>query len=192
MIKIYYLKNMFSKSCIQLLEVVLSSNQHIIIHKISLGEAILDIDDNPETENKLLKLFKKCGFELVKDSDDKIVERTKQAAIELIFYSYNTNSLIRNSEYISQKLQLPYEKIAKLFKKKTKTTLEKFIIALKIEKAKEMLVSNEFSVSEIAYMLDYSSVHYLSNQFKKTTGITISDFKKNPTKYRVAIEDLID
>lgn len=183
---------MFSKSCIQLLEVVLSSNQHIIIHKISLGEAILDIDDNPETENKLIKLFKQYGFELVKDSDDKIVERTKQAAIELIFYSYNTNSLIRNSEYISQKLQLPYEKIAKLFKKKTKTTLEKFIIALKIEKAKEMLVSNEFSVSEIAYMLDYSSVHYLSNQFKKTTGITISDFKKNPTKYRVAIEDLIN
>lgn len=190
MLKIFHLKNMFSKSCIQLLEVVLSAQQNITIHKISLGEVVLELKNHEETEPQLIKLFKKHGFEPIQNSDEKIVELTKQAAIELIFYSYNTNSLIRNSEYISQKLQLPYEKIAKLFKKQTKSTLEKYIIALKIEKAKEMLISNEFSVSEIAYMLDYSSVHYLSNQFKKTTGVTISQFKLNPSKFRIAIEDL--
>lgn len=182
---------MFSKSCIRLLEVVLSSEKEFKIHKISLGELVVDFDESKTTEKKLITLLKKYGFEPVQNSNDKIVEHTKQAAVELIFYSFNSNSLIRNSDYISQKLQLPYDKIAKIFKKQTKTTLEKYIIALKIEKAKDMIISAEFNVSEIAFMLGYSSVHYLSNQFKKSTGVTISEFKKNPTKYRIAIEDLL-
>ncbi len=124
-------------------------------------------DTSKTTEKKLITLLKKYGFEPVQNSKDKIVELSTQAAVELIFYSFNSNALIRNSDYISQKLQLPYDKIAKIFKKQTKTTLEKYIIALKIQKAKDMIISAEFNVSEIAFMLGYSSVHYLSNQLNK-------------------------
>lgn len=87
-------------------------------------------------------------------------------------------------------LQLPYYKIAKIFKKQANLTFVKYIILLKIEKAKEMLATEDFTISEISYMLGYSSIQHLSNQFKKTVGITISEYKLNPDKYRIAIEDL--
>lgn len=181
---------MLSKSCIKLLEVVLSQQKNITLHKISLGELVVELDESTDAEKQLLQILKQNDFEPVKNSDEKITELIKQAAIELIFYSYNTNSLIRNSDYISQKLQLPYDKIAKIFKKQANLTFVKYIILLKIEKAKEMLATEDFTISEISYMLGYSSIQHLSNQFKKTVGITISEYKLNPDKYRIAIEDL--
>lgn len=188
--KTYYLKNMLGKSCIRLIELSFSLLNDVNIQQIRIGEVTLSFNEKEISEKKIIEQFKVLGFELLQDVDNILVEKIKQAAVELIFYSYNSNSLIRNSDYISQKMQLPYDKLSKVFKKKTKTTLEKYIILLKIEKAKEMLSHGEFSVSEISFMLGYSSVHYLSNQFKKTTGVTISKFKENPLKYRVSIENL--
>ncbi len=99
------------------------------------------------------------------------------AAIELIYFSNNANSLIRNSDYISERVQQPYSKISRVFSYVTATTLEKYLILLKIEKTKELLIHNELSLSEIAYQLGYSSVQYLSNQFKKITGFTVSQYR---------------
>jgi AraC family transcriptional regulator len=189
--KTYYLKNMLGKSCIRLIELSFSSLNDVKIQYIRIGEVTLSFNEKEISEKKIIEQFKTLGFELLQDADNILVEKIKQAAVELIFYSYNSNSLIRNSDYISQKLQLPYDKLSKIFKKHSRTTLEKYIILLKIEKAKEMLSHGEFSVSEISFMLGYSSVNYLSNQFKKTTGVTISEYKKIPTKYRIALEDLV-
>lgn len=183
---------MLGNSCVKLIQFSLALCPSVIIVNISIGEITVEFNSNETSEEKIVATLSNIGFEIIKDADALLTEKIKQAAIELIFYSYNSNSLIRNSDYISQKLQLPYEKLSKVFSKITKTTLEKYIILLKIEKAKEMISSNEFTVSEIAFMLEYSSVHYLSNQFKKITGITISKFKENPVIYRKAIETLLD
>lgn len=182
---------MLGKSCIRLIELSFSLQKLVTLQQVRIGEVTLTFIEKEISEKKIVEQFKQLGFELLQDVDQMLVEKIKQAAIELIFYSYNSNSLIRNSDYISQKLQLPYDKLSKVFKKQTNTTLEKYIIQLKIEKAKEMLSQGEFSVSEISFMLGYSSVHYLSNQFKKSTGVTISKFKENPNKYRVSIESLL-
>ncbi len=189
--KTYYLKNMLSNSCIQLIQLKLSLLKGVSVNQVRIGEVNLNFDHSTIKEQTIIKELRNIGFEPILEVDQLLTEKIKQAAVELIFYSYNTNSLIRNSDYISEKLQLPYDKLSKVFKKHTKSTLEKYIILLKIEKAKEMLTHGEFTVSEISFMLGYSSVHYLSNQFKKTTGITISKFKENPNKYRVPIENLL-
>lgn len=191
MIYKYHLKNMYSKSSIQLIEMVFSVNAEIEIVKIHLGEVNLRLKNPKETSIYVHAIFEKFGFEIIANEDDLIVEKIKLAAIELIIFSFNTNSLIRNSDYISMKMQMPYDRISKLFKKVTGITLEKYIILLKIEKSKEMLLSNDFTVSEISFMLGYSSVHYLSNQFKKITGQTISEYKKSQTNTRIPIENLI-
>jgi len=102
------------------------------------------------------------------------------------------SSLIRNSDYISDKLQLPYEKTSRLFSKVTGVTLEKYLILLKMEKTKELLRNNEFSLSEIAYMLDYSSVQYLSNQFKKVTGLTVSEYKALGYEIQIPLEEILE
>lgn len=181
---------MLSSSCIKLIQLKLSLLKGVSVNHIRIGELNLTVDNSIIKEITIIKELREIGFEPILEIDQILTEKIKQAAVELIFYSYNTNSLIRNSDYISEKLQLPYDKLSKIFKKHTKSTLEKYIILLKVEKAKEMLTHGEFSVSEISFMLGYSSVHYLSNQFKKTTGITISKFKENPNKYRIPIENL--
>ena len=79
---------------------------------------------------------------------------------------------------IKDSLQHDYSYLSKLFSEVEGTTIEKYLIAQKIEKVKELLVYDELSLSEIAFRLNYSSVSYLSNQFKKVTGLTPSHFKE--------------
>ena len=80
--------------------------------------------------------------------------------------------------YISEKLGYDYTYLANIFSEVKGITIEKFIIAHKIERVKELLVYDELSLSEIAYRLNYSSVAYLSNQFKRVTGLTPGHFKQ--------------
>lgn len=182
---------MVSKSCIKLIELYFEKVEDIEVVKVFFGKVILDFDPSIISDEVINNHFGEMGFSIVDDPDIVIVERVKVASIELIYFANNTNSLIRNSDYISERVQLPYEKISKVFSKVTGHTLEKYIILLKIEKSKEMMLDNKMTLSEIAYTLGYSSVQYLSNQFKKTTGYTVSEFKslKNPT--RIALEHII-
>jgi YesN/AraC family two-component response regulator len=72
---------------------------------------------------------------------------------------------------------MSYRQMSSLFSKYEITTLEKYIILNKIERIKELIDSEEFTLSEIAYMMDCNSVQYLSNQFKKETGMSVSEYK---------------
>ncbi len=97
------------------------------------------------------------------------------------------NSLIRNSDYLVERLGLSYSYLSTLFPKFEHITLEKFIILHKIEKVKELIEYEEFTLSEISLQLGYSSVQYLSNQFRQVTGISVSDYKKGENS-RIPIE----
>ncbi len=183
--------NMISNNCVKLIKCVLDDKEGITILSIDLG--ILTIEYNDEIVNKeqITNWLEELGFGIIIDPNAEIVEKTKLAAFDLIFKSLNTSSLIRNSDYISEILQLPYDKISRVFSQVTGVKLEKYIILLKIEKIKEMLIENEYSLSEISFMMDYSSVQYFSNQFKKIVGVTITQYKESPQKYRVSIDSFI-
>lgn len=187
----FRLKNMLSKSCVKLIQLSFDKVIGVEVRRIQMGEVELEANDKKISISQLETHFNNLGFSIVLDPDSATVEKIKLAAVELIHFAFNTNSLIRNSDYISEKVQLPYDKLSKLFSRVTNTTLEKYIILLKIEKAKELISNEEFSLSEISFMLGYSSVQYLSNQFKKITGITVSEFKENPDRYRKPLEDLL-
>lgn len=163
----------------------------IEIKKISLGEVELLFNEDVISLSAIEKKFSELGFTVIINPSDSIVEQIKIAAIELIFKANNMNSLIRNSEYISERLQLHYDKLSKIFSSSTGSTLEKYIILLKIERAKELLNNQEYNLSEISYMLGYSSVQYLSNQFRKTTGITVSQYKNGEPLERIPLENLL-
>ncbi len=87
---------------------------------------------------------------------------------------------------------MTYNSLSKLFSERTGHTLEKYIILLKIEKAKELLSYNEYTLSEIAYMMGYSSVQYLSNQFRQITGYTVSEYKTKGISDRRPLDKLLD
>ncbi len=187
----YQLQNMLSNSCIKLAEMYFNHVDGVEVVKVKLGEVILRFDPVKITRSEIENGFVEIGFRSISDPNVALVEQIKVAAIELIHKANNVNSLIRNSDYISDRVQVPYDKLSKVFSSVTGTTLEKYIILLKIERAKQLILKDEFSLSEIAYMLGYSSVQYLSNQFKKITGYTVSQYKNGAPVERIPLEQII-
>ena len=132
-----------------------------------------------------------CGFELLVDKEKILAEQIKLAVIELIHYYNNANSLIRNSDYLIEKLGYTYQHLSSVFSKHENTTLEKYIIAHKIEKVKEMIEFDNLTLSEISYMMGYSSVQYLSTQFKSVTGISVTEYKGTPAGSRLGLDRIL-
>lgn len=187
---IIHLKNLYTKSGIKLLELVFNNIDGVTVNYILLGEVSLFYDKTKLTSQYIYKKIEDLEFVIVKDENLILVEKIKIACIELIYMANNVDSLIKKSNYISEKLGLPYNKISKIFSDFQPYTLENYIILLKIECVKHMIRRNEYNLSEISYMMNYSSVHYLSNQFKKITGYTVTDFKNNKDLKIKPLEDI--
>ena len=129
------------------------------------------------------------GLELMDDKKSVLIQKIKTVVVELVHYSEEP-LLVNFSEYLSKKLQHDYTYLANLFSEVQGTTIEKFMIAHKIERVKELLVYNELTLSEISVQMHYCSVAYLSTQFKKVTGLTPSHFKQLKLKRRSMLDDM--
>ncbi len=183
---------MISRSCIRLVQLYFQSVDGVKIRSVRLSKVSLDYFPSVIHSRQIEVHFERIGFKVVKEKENCLAHQIKAAAIELIHFSNNTNSLIKNSDYISQKVGLSYSKISRLFSEEFSMTLEKFIILLKIEKTKSMLLKDEYNLSEISYYMGYSSVQYLSRQFKSITGLTVSQFKKPPSaKDLIPLDQLV-
>ena len=155
--------------------------------EISLGEA--EIQGNPAAAD--LEIIKKVldenGFELIEDKAGKLIENIKTVIVEYVHYSEKDLNM-NLSELIENKLSKDYSYLSTLFSSTENITIEHYFILQKIEKAKELLKYGDLTLSEIAYKLGYNSVNHLSSQFKKVTGMTASDFKKNTDLKRNPID----
>ncbi|MCX6231797.1 MAG: AraC family transcriptional regulator [Bacteroidetes bacterium] len=174
---IVYIKNMVCPRCISAIESVLDMLK-IEYSKVELGQIYLK---ESLADNKLSFFeseINKIGFELLESSKSVLISRIKTIIIEQIHYQNNALK-VNYSTLLSEKLNYEYTYLSHLFSSIEGVTIEKFITSQKIERVKELLFYNQLSLSEIAFQLDYSSVAYLSNQFKKETGMTPSAFKKD-------------
>ena len=170
-----YIKNMVCNRCIM---VVKSEFEKLGLEPLSveLGEVEIQKELTAGEKQKLTAVLQRSGFDLIDDKRSRIIERIKTLIIELVHK--NHNDLKTNlSGYLTSHLNHDYHYLSNLFSEVEGTTIEKYFIAQKIEKVKELLVYDELSLSEIADRLNYSSVAYLSSQFKKVTGLTPSHFK---------------
>ncbi len=156
---------------------------------VELGDIDLRENISEEQRNQLAVALKKLGLELMDDKKSIIVEKIKNVIIETIHYSDEALK-INFSKHLSEKLQFDYTYLANLFSETTGTTIENFTINHKIERVKELLIYNELSLTEISYMLNYSSVAHLSNQFKKVTGLTPTFFKLIKRKRHSTLENV--
>ncbi len=180
---------MVSNSCIKLVRQELERTGFIEVVNVMLGEAEIEFDLQVFSLDVVNEILKKSGFELLLDTNKKLVEKIKTTVIQFVFYGNNNTSLIRNSDYLSEKLQHSYQHLSKVFSETTGMTLEKYIILIKAEKIKEMISYDEYTLSEIAYFMGYSSVQYLSNQFKQVTGYTVSEYKSLGKKDRKPLNE---
>ena len=170
-----YIKNMVCNRCIMTVEKDLEE-VNIPFSVMRLGEVELEETINLEQKRKLSRLLEEQGFELLEDKNAALIERIKTLIIKMVHYS-DSQPKTKYSVYISDQIHHDYSYLSSLFSSVTGVTIEKFIIAQKTERIKELLYYDELSISQISYQLGYSSVAHLSNQFKKVTGMNPTEFK---------------
>ncbi|WP_278034844.1 helix-turn-helix domain-containing protein [Flavobacterium nitratireducens] len=183
-----YIKNMVCSRC-EMAVRTLFDEMKISVLSIKLGEVELSKTLENLEKKQLSEKLKSLGFELLDDKISKTIERIKNRIIDLVHHQ-NEQLKINLSSYLSEDLNQDYSALSNLFSETEGITIEHYFIAQKIERVKELLIYNELSLSEIAFQLNYSSVAHLSNQFKKTTGITPTQFKQLKEKKRKQIDDL--
>ncbi|MDA3928676.1 MAG: AraC family transcriptional regulator [Prolixibacteraceae bacterium] len=172
-----HIKNMVCNRCIKVVNDEFEK-LNLEIDTIVLGkvEVKSPIDESKLSEIKAV--LDANGFELIDDKKSQIIDRIKTLVIEMTHHNNALKLSINSSKLISQKIGYDYSYLSNLFSSVEGITIEKYIINQKIEKVKELLVYNELTLNEISFQLGYSSVQHLSYQFKKTTGLTPSLFKK--------------
>lgn len=171
-----FIKNMVCNRCIKVVKDELQALNLEPAH-VELGEVRFDSHISQEEKVAIEKSLQPLGFELIDDKKSRLIEQIKSIIIDLVHHQ-DSDIKTNLSHELSTQLHLDYNYLSNLFSQVEGVTIEKYFIAQKIEKVKELLVYDELSLSEIAFRLNYSSVAYLSNQFKKVTGLTPSHFKK--------------
>lgn len=155
---------------------------------VDLGEVeVTPISERQKSE--IAEHLKGFGFELIDDKKSRLIDKIKTLIIELV-HQQNAQLNTNLSDYLSKQLTQDYSSLSNLFSEVEDTTIEKYFINQKIEKMKELLLYDELTLNEIAFQMNYSSVAYLSNQFKKVTGFSPSHYKQLKDKKRKQIEDL--
>lgn len=160
---------------------------HFIV--VDLGEVEIMEDLSLEYRERLKIGLLNAGLELMDDKRAVLIERIINVITEMIHHS-NEIPKVNYSDYISEKLGYDYTYLSNTFSEVKGITIQQFIIIHKIERVKELLLYDELSLTEISYRLHYSSVAHLSNQFKKVTGLSPSQFKQLKNKGRVPIEEI--
>lgn len=185
---ILHIKNMVCNRCKMVVKSELEKLGYNPIH-VDLGEVTLENELSNQEKALIDKTLHLVGFSIIDDKKSRLIEKIKTLIVELVHH--NNNELRTNlSDYLSSQLHHDYKYITTLFTEVEGTTIEKYFIAQKIERVKELLVYDELSLSEIAYLLNYSSVAHLSAQFKKVTGLTPSHFKLIRTEKRKPLDGL--
>ncbi len=183
-----FIKNMV---CIRCKMVVNEELTKLGLHytTLELGEVEVLENISAEQRDQLRAALLKSGLELMDSKKSILIQKIKTVIIELVHYSKEPLT-IKFSDFLSQKLNYDYTYLANLFSEVQGTTIEKFFITHKIERVKELLIYDELTLTEIAYLMHYSSLSHLSAQFKKVTGLTPSHFRQLIDKRRSLLEEV--
>lgn len=183
-----YVKYMVSQRCKMLVKEELKKlGLHFIV--VDLGEIEIMEEISEQQRNQLRLALFEAGLELMDDKKAVIIERIQQAIIEMVHFS-DELPRFNYSIFISEKLKYDYTYLSNLFSEVKGVTIQQFIIVHKIERVKELLLYKELNLTEIAFKMQYSSVAHLSNQFKKITGLTPSQYKNLKVQNRRPIEEI--
>jgi AraC-like DNA-binding protein len=183
------IKNMVCDRCVMTVKEVLEDLGYTV-DSVTLGKAVIKEDPKKNQLNKIAERLRGKGFELITQRNQALTEQIKAQLIEYLQKIESEQELPKLSEYLSTHLHRNYSYLSHQFSKQEDVTIEQYLIKLKIERVKELLSYHEMTLSEIAWKLNYSSVQYLSNQFKKSVGMSVSEFKKKEEYSRKSFDSI--
>lgn len=183
-----YIKYMVSLRCKMMVKEELKKlGLRYVVVELGMVEILEDITQEQREQLKENLLW--SGLELLDDKKSILIDKIKNVIVEMIHYSDELPK-VNYSDYLSEKLGYDYAYLSNIFSEVKGITIQQFIIIHKIERVKELLLYDELNLTEICYQLHYSSVAHLSNQFKKTTGLTPSFYKQLKQKRAGNLENL--
>ena len=183
-----HIKNMVCPRCITAVSEGLKALGAEVLH-VELGYASIRFPVDKIEINKISEVLEKQGFKLLEDEDSMLLEKIRINLIAYLAHIENNKEPESLSVFLSRRVGKNYSLISKHFSKNVHNTIERYFIDLKIERVKELLDYNELTLSQIAPSLGYNNVHYLSSQFKKVVGQSVTNYKKGVHK-RKALDGL--
>ena len=156
---------------------------------VKIGEAEISGEVQPEKLEQLKNDLKEVGLFVIDNKRSILIERIKLIILDLVHYSKDQIP-VNLSDYLSEKLNFNYTYLANIFSEEIGTTIEKFYITNKIERVKELILYDDLNLTEIAWKMHYSSVSHLSNQFKKYTGLTPTQFRMLKPKHQGTLQNV--
>lgn len=184
----FFIKNMVCDRCVMAVDQTLRSLGLVPI-EVELGKACVEGDVGKDERESVGKRLHDIGFELLDDRRQQTIEQIKTAIIQLVHYKDN-NTNVNLSTYLQDKLHQDYSALSKLFSEYASKTIERYYMEQRVERVKELITYNELTLSEIALKMNYSSVAYLSSQFKSITGLTPTQFKRLQGNKRKSIDKI--
>ncbi|MFO7977502.1 MAG: helix-turn-helix transcriptional regulator [Bacteroidales bacterium] len=142
-----------------------------------MGEVEIQKDLSGKQLEKFRASLKRYGIEILDNSRNTLVQQIKEIIIELVYMNEKLPDS-RISSYIAGRMNLSYSYLSRVFSEATLISIENYLILQRIERVKQLIMDEELTFTEVAWKLNYSSVAHLSNQFKKTTGLTPTLFQK--------------
>lgn len=184
---VFRIKNMVCPRCIEAVEHVFSSMGKSV--SVTLGQAVTVTPMTLEEKELVANKLKEKGFELLEDGKSALISQIKTKIVELVHH--RDNEMNENlSTQLSKALNQDYASLSRLFSAVEGVTIERYYTKQKVEKVKELLFYGEMTLSEISFQMGYSSVAYLSAQFKKETGMTPSAFKNSGFANRKSLDKI--
>lgn len=175
--------------CVESVAAVVDSLQ-LPVSDVEIGKISFKRELNPEELDLLSDKLEQKGFSLVENRNQEIVSAVQSALINYVAHIEKRDKPANVSSFLSRKLPYNYSYLSQVFSKEKGITIERYLIRLKIERVKEMLGYKKYTLSEIAWRLNYSSVQYLSNQFKSVSGKTVTEYLSSPDSERIPLDQL--
>lgn len=171
-----YVKYMVSLRCKLIVKEELknlSINYSISVHgAIIFLEAITDYRLNELNQNLQIS-----GLVLLDGPNSLLIDKIINTIIEVVHYSDELPK-VDFADAISEKFATDNGSILKIFSDVKGMSIMQYIIIQKIERIKELLIYEDFTLEEIAEKLYYKNKNLLIAQFKKYTGLTPAYFRK--------------
>lgn len=146
-----------------------------LVTEVELGRAVIN---GSSIDLTLVRpMLEGHGFSLLTDKTTRVVNQVKTLIIDLIQSGRIAELRTTLSDYLAENVGMDYAHLSHLFSSTENLTIEKFWILQRVERAKELLSYDELPISIIAKQLGYSSVAYLTTQFKQITGLTPAAYR---------------
>ena len=160
------------------------------VNNVNIGTITFSRSLTADEHQHLSGKLKDKGFELVSNRNEEIVSLIQTALIDYVNHLEKHRDTVKVSSFLISKIPYNYSYLSHLYSREKGVTIEQYLIKLKIERVKELLGYDRFTLSEIAWKLNYSSVQYLSNQFKSVTGTTVTEYLNRAGQKRISLDQL--